>query len=137
MADFKPLEFKVSADTQVRVFRHIFDNMKEWFRQGYEVFEIEVRLWSSKRTYSQNKRLWKIYGVLASDAWAQGQLYTKDEWHESLKDKFLPKEEFKNPFGEIIQRSVSTRDLSVAEMSEYQNEIQSYAATYFGIEWEF
>ena len=112
--------------------------MTEWFRLGFEVFEIEVRLWKSKRTFAQNKRLWAIYKVFASDAWANGRLYTSDEWHEAFKEKFLPKEEYQNPVtGETALKSISTRELDTEEMANYQNELQAYGAQYFGIEWEF
>ena len=135
---FTPLVYKVEPDTQKRIFRTIFDNMTEWFRLGFEAFEIEVRLWKSKRTFAQNKRLWAIYKVFASSAWANGRLYTSDEWHEAFKDKFLPKEEYRNPVtGETAIRPISTRQLDTEEMANYQNELQAYGAQYFGIEWEF
>lgn len=100
---------------------------------GVTVFDAEEK----KRTMEQNRFYWKArMEYLAENAWVQGQQFTKEAWHEYLADKFAPRIELRLPNGEIKSVRMSTTDMKVAEFSTYIMQIEAYAATTLGIEFE-
>lgn len=93
---------------------------------------LEIGVRKSKRTIEQNKRLWKIYQILAENACVDGKRFDSETWHEFLKRKFIGCNEL--PDGSLF--GISTTTLNTAEMVEYQDKIQSWATEEFGIVWE-
>lgn len=95
------------------------------------------------RTPEQNKRYWALVQLLA-DKDVQGQKYTKDEWHNYLRCRFLGAKEVKLP-GKMPNKEIAallqnldtgrtliipteTHNLDVAEFGEYLDQVQAWAA---------
>ena len=90
----------------------------------------------AKRNSQQNRRLWGYcYKHIAEQAWANGQQFAADVWHEYLARKFGALEEMVLPDGEIITRRKSTTDYTVGEFADYMNAIEVYAAQELGVVW--
>lgn len=79
-----------------------------------------------------------ILKKLSEEAWINGRLYSKEAWHEELAQRFLPATEIVTPSGEIIQRrqSIARGHIGVKAMTAYITQVQAYAATEFGIEFD-
>lgn len=75
---------------------------------------------------------------LAEHAWVDGKQFSKEAWHEYLAQQFLPTKEVVLPSGEIIQRrqSIARGHIGVKAMTAYITQVQAYAATEFGIEFD-
>jgi hypothetical protein len=82
----------------------------------------------TKRSIEQNKRLWDLYGALGAHIGED-----KDAVHELMGYKFL--RELKTINGESVEVIKSTTKLSTAEMAEYQEAIERWAAS-IGFYWE-
>ena len=113
----------------------IWDNLNGWFENGN--LEITIRPRKSKRSSEQNRRLWKIYGEMADKAWVNGRRYSAETWHEYCAGLMLGFDIKQMPDGSEVRTPISTTTLNTAEMSDYQNRIQSWAAQEFGIIWAF
>ncbi|WP_455512106.1 recombination protein NinB [Neisseria lactamica] len=128
-------KFTLTPQNKKQVMRAIWDNLDGWFENGN--LEITIRPRKSKRSVEQNRRLWKIYGELADKAWSGGRRYSAQTWHEYCKGAFIGFDVRMMPDGTERKSPISTTTLNTAEMAEYQNNIQAWAATEFGIIWEF
>nr|DAR66794.1 MAG TPA: protein NinB [Caudoviricetes sp.] len=114
----------------------IWNNLQGWLKESPDL-EISIRPYKSKRSTEQNRRLWKIYGELADKAWVNGRRYSAETWHEYCKGMFLGYELKAMPDGSELKTPISTTTLNTAEMTDYQNRLQSWAAGEFGIIREF
>lgn len=114
----------------------IWNNLQGWLKESPDL-EISIRPYESKRSTEQNRRLWKIYGELADKAWVNGRRYSAETWHEYCKGMFLGYELKAMPDGTEVKTPISTTTLNTAEMTDYQNRLQAWAAVEFGIIWEF
>ena len=114
----------------------IYNNLGAWLESNAEL-EVCIRPYNSKRSIEQNRRLWKIYGELADKAWVNGRRYSAETWHEYCKGMFLGYELKAMPDGTEVKTPISTTTLNTAEMTDYQNRLQAWAAGEFGIIWEF
>lgn len=83
------------------------------------------------------RRLWRIYGEMADKAWVNGRRYSAETWHEYCKGVLLGFDIKAMPDGTEVKTPISTTTLNTAEMTDYQNRLQSWAAGEFGIIWEF
>nr|DAJ23707.1 MAG TPA: NinB protein [Caudoviricetes sp.] len=128
-------KFTLTPQNARGVMRSIWDNLNGWFENGN--LEITIRPRKSKRSVEQNRRLWKIYGELADKAWVNGRRYSAETWHEYCKGVLLGFDIKVMPDGTEVKMPISTTTLNTAEMTDYQNRLQSWAATEFGIIWEF
>lgn len=128
-------KFTLTPQNARGVMRSIWDNLNGWFENGN--LEITIRPRKSKRSIEQNRRLWKIYGELADKAWSGGRRYSAETWHEYCKGVFIGFDIRDMPDGTEVKMPISTTTLNTAEMTDYQNRLQSWAATEFGIIWEF
>nr|DAP79054.1 MAG TPA: protein NinB [Caudoviricetes sp.] len=126
-------KFRLTPENKKEVMRSIWDNLNGWFENGN--LDITIRPYKAKRSHEQNKRLWAIYGELADKAWVNGRRYSAETWHEYCKGYFLGFELKAMPDGSELKTPISTTRLNVAEMTEYQNNIQSWAANEFKISW--
>lgn len=79
----------------------------------------------SNRTIEQNSRLWKLYTELGQHI---GE--TPDRVHELMGYKFLREQKVIN--GETVETIKSTTKLTTMQMSEYQDQIEIWAANYLG-----
>lgn len=124
--------FRLRRENKRPLMTTIYNNLDEWLA-GNPDLEIVVRPYKSKRSTEQNRRLWKIYQTLAEQVWVNGRKYSQDVWHEYCKRTFIGVEALPN--GETV--GISTTTLNTAEMTDYQNKIQAWAAQEHGLIWEF
>lgn len=128
------VSYKLTKDNKRPLMTTIYNNLGVWLESNAEL-EVCIRPYNSKRSIEQNRRLWKIYGELADKAWVNGRRYSAETWHEYCKGYFLGFELKAMPDGSELKTPISTTRLNVAEMTEYQNNIQSWAANEFKISW--
>jgi hypothetical protein len=81
------------------------------------------------RTNEQNDRLWAMYKAIGDYIG-----YTQDEIHKMMKYKFLRTERIIND--ESYEVLKSTTKLTVEEMTQYQENIEIWAATELGFSWK-
>lgn len=128
------VSYKLTKDNKRPLMTTIYNNLGVWLESNAEL-EVCIRPYNSKRSIEQNRRLWAIYGELADKAWVNGRRYSAETWHEYCKGMFLGFELKAMPDGSELKTPISTTKLNVAEMTEYQNNIQSWAANEFKISW--
>lgn len=114
----------------------IWNNLQDWLA-GNPDLEICIRPYKSKRSIEQNRRLWKIYQHLSETVWVDVRRFDPETWHEYCKGKFIGYDVIAMPDGSEIRRPMSSAKLNTAEMTDYQNNIQAWAAAEFGVIWEF
>lgn len=130
------VSYKLTKDNKRPLMTTIYNNLGVWLEANAEL-EVCIRPYNSKRSVEQNRRLWKIYGELADKAWVNGKRYSAETWHEYCKGMFLGYELRAMPDGTEIKTPISTTTLNTAEMTDYQNRLQAWAAGNFGLIWEF
>ena len=128
--------YRLTRDNKRPLMATIYNNLGAWLEANAEL-EVCIRPYNSKRSIEQNRRLWKIYGELADKAWVNGRRYSAETWHEYCKGVLLGFDIKAMPDGTEVKMPISTTTLNTAEMTDYQNQLQSWAATEFGIIWEF
>lgn len=126
-------KFRATAENADNIVTLFTNELKSWLKSGD--LEITIRPYKANRSHEQNKRLWAIYGELADKAWVNGRRYSAETWHEYCKGYFLGFELKAMPDGTELKTPISTTTLNTAEMTEYQNNIQSWAANEFKISW--
>ena len=90
-----------------------------------------------KRNETQNKFYWgAVLRDISSQAWVNGQQFSKDTWHEYFARQFGVCEDVTLPDGEIVSRRKSTTQMSVGEFSAYTAQVQAYAANNLGVSFE-
>ena len=114
----------------------IWNNLQDRLAANPDL-EICIRPYKSKRSIEQNRRLWKIYQHLSETVWVDGRRFDPETWHEYCKGKFIGYDVIAMPDGSEIRRPMSSTKLNTAEMTDYQNNIQAWAAAEFGVIWEF
>ena len=89
-----------------------------------------------KRNDPQNRLLHVTLQRIADNAWWDGKQYPMEFWKEYYRRRFLLKDEYQTPTGEIIQVYWSTADkkFSVGMCSELINKMMADAAQEFGVE---
>lgn len=130
------VSYKLTKDNKRPLMTTIYNNLGVWLESNAEL-EVCIRPYNSKRSIEQNRRLWKIYGELADKAWVNGRRYSAETWHEYCKGMFLGYELKAMPDGTEVKTPISTTTLNTAEMTDYQNRLQAWAAGSFGLIWEF
>lgn len=130
------VSYKLTKDNKRPLMTTIYNNLGVWLEANAEL-EVCIRPYNSKRSIEQNRRLWKIYGELADKAWVNGRRYSAETWHEYCKGMFLGFELKAMPDGTEVKTPISTTTLNTAEMTDYQNRLQAWAAGNFGLIWEF
>lgn len=128
--------YRLTKDNKRPLMTTIYNNLGAWLEVNAEL-EVCIRPYNSKRSIEQNRRLWSIYGKLADEAWVNGRRYSAETWHEYCKGMFLGYELKAMPDGTELKTPISTTTLNTAEMTDYQNRLQAWAAGNFGLIWEF
>ena len=137
MSEAKPLTFKVTQQNlDILIDNNLRPNLKAWIAANGD-YEITVRPYKSKRSIEQNKRLWKIYQVIAESVWVEGRRFSSEVWHEHFKGVYLGVEEIDMPNGDVLKRPLRTANLKTDGMTQYQDSIQAWAANNYSIQWEF
>ena len=88
--------------------------------------EIICKPFESLRTRGQNSLYWRWLGRLAIELSTRQNVYSKDDFHDLLRHRFLGTEEV-NIAGEVITRLPSTTRLGKAGMSSYMAQIEAWA----------
>lgn len=130
------VSYKLTKDNKRPLMTTIYNNLGVWLEANAEL-EVCIRPYNSKRSVEQNRRLWKIYGELSDRAWVNGRRYSAETWHEYCKGVLLGFDIKAMPDGTEVKTPISTTTLNTAEMTDYQNRLQAWAAGEFGIIWEF
>lgn len=130
------VSYKLTKDNKRPLMTTIYNNLGVWLEANAEL-EVCIRPYNSKRSIEQNRRLWKIYGELADKAWVNGRRYSAETWHEYCKGVLLGFDIKAMPDGTEVKTPISTTTLNTAEMTDYQNRLQAWAAGNFGLIWEF
>lgn len=128
--------YRLTRDNKRPLMTTIYNNLGAWLEANAEL-EVCIRPYNSKRSIEQNRRLWKIYGELADKAWVNGRRYSAETWHEYCKGVLLGFDIKAMPDGTEVKTPISTTTLNTAEMTDYQNRLQAWAAGNFGLVWEF
>ena len=128
--------YRLTKDNKRPLMTTIYNNLGAWLEANAEL-EVCIRPYNSKRSIEQNRRLWKLYAKLADEAWVNGRRYSAETWHEYCKGMFLGYELKAMPDGTELKTPISTTTLNTAEMTDYQNRLQAWAAGNFGLIWEF
>lgn len=128
--------YRLTKDNKRPLMTTIYNNLGAWLESNAEL-EVCIRPYNSKRSVEQNRRLWKIYSKLEDEAWVNGRRYSAETWHEYCKGMFLGYELKAMPDGTEVKTPISTTTLNTAEMTDYQNRLQAWAAGNFGLIWEF
>ena len=90
-----------------------------------------------KRNAEQNKRYWGfVLKAITEQAWIEGRQFDKDVWHEYLARRFGVCDELVMPDGEIVTHRKSTTQMTVGEFAQYMTEIEAYAATELGVQFD-
>lgn len=87
-------------------------------------WEIVLRPLKSKRSLEQNRRYHAMLRELAEVAWLDGRQYSKEAWHEWIKQEFIGWEDL--PGGRRM--GISTTTLSVDEFGDLMTRIEAWAA---------
>lgn len=103
-------------------------NWRELAHSGRPL-SVEVKEFKAKRSLEQNKFYWRLLNEISEKAWVGGRQFSTNSWHELFKRTFIGMEEL--PRGGTV--GISTTTLSVAEFSDYLNQVEAYAATDLGI----
>ena len=75
---------------------------------------------------------------VTEQAWVQGRQYSKEVWHEHFAKLFLPAKELVLPDGEIVIKrgSIARGKISLKKMTAFITEVEAYAATELGVEFD-
>lgn len=107
------------------------------FAERGEPLRVIVTAEEKQRNAAQNRKLHAMLSEIAESAWWDGKQYPMEFWKEYYRRRFLLKDEYTTPDGEIIQVYWSTAELSVGAFSDLIQKIYMEAASDFGIEWQF
>jgi hypothetical protein len=109
-------------------------NAKSFADKG-EPLRLIVTSQERRRNTEQNAKLHAMLKEIADNAWWGGRQYPMEFWKEYYRRRFLLKDEYTSPDGEIVQTYWSTAALSVKKFSELIENIHMEAARDFGIDW--
>ena len=89
-----------------------------------------------KRSTPQNRYMHLMLEYIAANAWWGGVQYPLVFWKEWYRLKYLLRDEYQTPDGEIIQVYWSTadKDFTVEMCSDFTNKFMADAAQEFGVE---
>ena len=90
-----------------------------------------------KRTSEQNRFFHgPILDAITDQAWWAGKQYPKEFWKEYFRRRYLLKDEYTTPDGEIVHVYWSTADLNVGQMTEFLQKVQAESASEWGVIFE-
>jgi hypothetical protein len=79
-----------------------------------------------KRSTDANKRYWLLLAELSVKLKVAGVQYSRQTWHEYMKEKFLGANEITLPNGKTRIISISSADLDKTEFSEYMDKVEHW-----------
>ena len=93
---------------------------------------VEVSEYTAKRSDAANRRYWAMLEEIAEQAVIEGKCFSRDVWHEAMKDQFAPKQE--GPRGLV---AMSTSQMTKQQFGEYMEKIEAYAVQTLGVEFAY
>lgn len=127
-----------TADDWRALTAFIKSNAKAFAEKG-EPLRLIVTSDERKRTSEQN-RFWHgpVLDAITEQAWWQGKQYPKIFWKEYFRQRYLLRDEFVTPEGEVVQVFWSTADskFSVGMMKEFLDKVMVEAGTQWGVDFE-
>ena len=75
---------------------------------------------------------------ITEQAWVDGKQYSKEVWHEHFAGLYLPSTELVMPSGEIVVKrgSVARGKISLKKMTAYIQQVECYASSELGVEFD-
>jgi len=92
-----------------------------------------------KRTPQQNSFFHgPVLDAITEQAWWDGKQYPKEFWKEYFRRRYLLKDEYTTPDGNVVQVYWSTTDskFSVGMMNDFISKVQAEAASEWGVQFE-
>ena len=128
-------EFKIDSHNIIgltHVLRTFWINaVLPFVTEGKRVLVI-VTSHEAKRNAEQNKRYFGyVLKTIEAQAWVNGQQFGK-----ARCANFGVMEEMVLPDGEVIQKRKSTTEMTVGEFAKYMTEVEHYAASELGCQFE-
>jgi hypothetical protein len=110
------------------------DNAKALIENGTPL-RVIVTTSERKRNSEQNKMMHAAIAEIADKAWWGGKQYPPEFWKEYFRRRYLLKDEYVTPNGEIVHTYWSTADkkFTVAMCSEFVTKIMAEAAIEWGV----
>ena len=100
---------------------------------GYDIC-ITIEKARRKRSNPQNKYYWGVVVFLITKTISDmGNLWTAEDTHLYLRNKFLLESVPVNDSGEFIDRAKSTTELATFEMETYLEQVRAWAAQTLGV----
>jgi hypothetical protein len=90
---------------------------------------VTVAEYKARRSNEANARYWALLGEISEQVQVKGKYFSKDVWHEHMKDLFAPKED--GP-GRLLP--ISTSQMDTEQFNRYMTQIEVYAAQELGVE---
>lgn len=121
-------KLQIASDQRPMFLEHVAKN-----RGKYVVLTVEIE--SKKRSCQQNNYYHGVVVALIQEALMNewGELLTKAEVHELLKQHCNWKEVVNEDTGESLKIAQSTADLSTGEFENYLERCRQFAAEYLGV----
>lgn len=102
--------------------------------QRGEPLRLIITTAEEKRRAEQNRYYWvAVITQIADQAWADGNQYSKEAWHEYAARKFGILKDVTLPNGEVVTKRLSTTEMGVREFSEYTSKVEEWAASELGV----
>lgn len=91
---------------------------------------IKLAWYKPNRTLAQNALLHLWLGVIVKH-WnmTTGELFSQEAFKEFLKKQFLGTEIIELPCGQVMERTIRTRDLNTKKFTEFLEAVEIWAAT--------
>lgn len=90
-----------------------------------------------KRSLEQNRFFHgPVLDAITEQAWWNGKRYPKEFWKEYFRRRYLLKDEYVTPDGEVVHVYWSTAHLNVGQMSEFVSKVQAEAASEWGVQFQ-
>ena len=87
-----------------------------------------------KRREQQNKYYWAVViRSIADQAWVDGKRFSGEVWHEHVARMFGILKDVTLPDSIVIQKRLSTTEMTVKEFSEYIENVTAWGASELGI----
>lgn len=90
---------------------------------------VTVAEYRAKRSSEANARYWALLGDIAEQVQVNGKYFSKDTWHEHMKNLFAPKDD--GPAGLL---PISTSQMNTEQFARYMTQIEVYATQELGVE---
>lgn len=104
--------------------------------QAGKPLAVEIAEHKAKRSVDQNARLHALLRDIAEQAWVGGRQYDAETWKEEARRRFIGTEEIDLPNGTRIERGISTTTLDVAAFTLMMDQLEAWAVSDLGVEFQ-